>query len=207
MVQISITSNIKQFERNIRGIQRKQLPFATSVALNDTAFDVRKHIVEKTYKRDFQVRNTRFIGAALRVKKSTKRTLEASVFDKLDREFLQRHTSGGVKRPRGAHIAIPSRELKAKRSGKGVPKSLRPRAALANKKTFITRLRSSGQLVIMRRKTKKSRPVSVLYLLEPTARIRKTFRFYDDAERVVSQRIGPNFARAWRKALRTAKKR
>lgn len=45
MIEISVESNIKDVERWLDGVQRKQLPFATSVALNKTAQDVQKSLV------------------------------------------------------------------------------------------------------------------------------------------------------------------
>ena len=203
MVTLRLDSNIKQFSRTLRDIERKQLPFATSKALNDTAFDVRKQIVDRTFPRDFKQRNKRFISAALRVSKSTKKKLIASVSDRLGREYLQRHTTGGIKRPRGRNIAVPA-GVRIRSQG-GVTKANRPRQLLNKPKVFITKGRS-GQKVIMRRRTKKRTPAEVLYVLEPTARIRKTFRFYEDAQRVVAARFGLNFAKAWRKALATARK-
>lgn len=203
MVTLNIESNIKQFSRSLTQIERKQLPFATSKALNDTAFDVRKQIVNRTYPRDFTARNTRFISAALRVSKSTKAKLIASVFDRLGRDYLQRHTTGGIKQPRGRNLAIPA-QVKRRAQG-GVTKANRPRQLLNKKKVFVTKTRS-GQKVIMRRRTKKRTPVEVLYVLEPSARIRKTFRFYEDGERVVATKFGPNFGKAWRRALATAKR-
>jgi len=39
-------------------VQRKQLLFATAGgALTSTAFDVRKHVIEKTFPRDFDLKN------------------------------------------------------------------------------------------------------------------------------------------------------
>ena len=66
---------------------KDQLPFATSKALNDTAFVVRNTIVEDTFPRSFNVKNKRFAGATFRVDKANKRKLEARVFDRLGKDF------------------------------------------------------------------------------------------------------------------------
>ena len=60
-----VTSNVNEVAGWLTNVQRKQLPFATAGALTDTAFDVRKHVVEKTFPRDFGLRNKRFAGVAL----------------------------------------------------------------------------------------------------------------------------------------------
>jgi len=202
VLELNIASNIKQFERRLNDIEKRQLPFATAQALTATAFDVRKQIVERTFPEAFEVKNKRFIGAAMRVKKATKQTLVASVFDRLGRAQLKKHTTGGIKTPRGNNIAIPGRALKRGKSG-GITKANRPRQLLD--KANVVKLRSkSGQDMIARR-NKKGR-LEVLYILEPSANIKKSFRFYEDARTVVKKNMPTNFKKSWRRALATARK-
>ena len=47
IMQISVKSNVAQSQSV--GRLRQQMPFPTSLALNDAAFAVRKEIVERTY--------------------------------------------------------------------------------------------------------------------------------------------------------------
>ena len=39
MIQINVSSNIRDVARGLSSIQRKQIPFAASRALNDVAFE------------------------------------------------------------------------------------------------------------------------------------------------------------------------
>ena len=87
MLSLNVGSNINQVAGWLTNVQRKQLPFATAGALTDSAFDVRKHVVEKTFPRDFDLKNKRFAGATLRVEKASKRKLRAAVYDRLGREY------------------------------------------------------------------------------------------------------------------------
>ena len=86
MLSLNVGSNINQVAGWLNKVQRKQLPFATAGALTSTAFDVRKHIIEKTFPRDFDLRNKRFAAAARRVEKANKRKKSAAVYDRLGRE-------------------------------------------------------------------------------------------------------------------------
>ena len=87
MLSLNVGSNIDQVAGWLTNVPRKQLPFATAGALTSTAFDIRKHVIEKTFPRDFDLRNKRFAVATLRVEKANKRKLRAAVYDRLGRPF------------------------------------------------------------------------------------------------------------------------
>lgn len=204
MVGVSVKFETAQFARYLNRVQRKQLPFATAKSLTDTAFDARKHVVDVSWPRAVTVRNRRFMGAAMRVEKATKRTLTARLFDKLGRASVGLHATGGTKRPRGRSIAVPTKHVNRTGSGR-VRKSQTPRAVLSSSKGFKTRLRSGDEAILQRQGGKKSRRVKVLYTLHPSARIRRRFPFERDVERVVRRRYPQHFIRNMRRALATAR--
>lgn len=189
----------------MKGVEKKQIPFALSRALNSTAFDIRRHEVKTVYPTAFEQRDQRFIGSALRVSKSTKAKLQASVYDRFGKAFLVLHARGGKKIPRGNNISIPSVELAKRRTGRGVPKSLRPRAALNKPNTFKVQF-ANGQRAIVRRKTKKRLPLQVLYILEPSAVIKKTFPFYPAGVKLGRRAFPRHFHAEFEKAMATARK-
>lgn len=195
MVTFNINSNERRIIANARLIENRVMPTVLRNSINDTLFDVRKHTVDVTYPKAFNVKNKRFIAATLRVEKSTKVRLKGSVFDRLGRDYLQRHTTGGIKRPRGRNLAIPA-QIKRTKSGQ-ISKANRPRQILNKPRVFKVKSRS-GQEMIMRRRTKKGKTVEVLYLLEQRARIRKTFRFYDGAIATTKRNFPRHFAREFR---------
>tara|TARA_B100001123_G_C14989863_1_gene899124 strand:- start:167 stop:790 length:624 start_codon:yes stop_codon:yes gene_type:complete len=205
-VSIDIQSNYHKLNRSLDQLGRKQLPFAFSRTLNDTMFKVREHAVKTVYPRSFDVRDPKFFSAIMRVEKSTKTRLVASLSDKVGREYLERHSKGGIKRARGGRIAIPSRELAARRSGRGVPKGMRPSALVSSPRGFVGHTKS-GQQVIYQRKGKRRYPIRVQYVLEPSASIRKTFPFYEEAQRLTRRESGRIFKRHFRKAVETARRR
>jgi len=217
-MSVNVTSNLPAFTKALDAFGKNQMPFAYQVAINDTAKDVRGQIIERSWPSDVNVRNKRFMKAALTpISKrnpdvfATKKNLRAIVGNtrpKMQRDYLQRLTQGGVKTPRGRHLAIPSNQNTVQRTGGGaVRKADRPRQLLNRKNVFIQKLAKSGDMAIMRRVGKDRYPVQMLYLLEPSGRIKKQFSFYDDANATARRAFGRNFQRAFKRAKATAKRK
>jgi hypothetical protein len=101
-------------------------------------------------------------------------------------------------------MAIPSRYTKAKRRGKGVPAGLRPRAVVNTPKGFIDR--DGPRDAIYQRYGRGGKQVRLLYVLHPSAKIRKRFRFYEDAERITRQVSPKLFTRNFAHAVKTARR-
>jgi len=200
-----MTSNANVVQKALQGFS-KQLPFAMSQALNATAFDVRKQIVDRTYPQAFNVRNKRFASAMFRVDKATKRKLSASVFDRLGKDYMVKQAEGGIKRPRGNNIAIPGRQNQRTGTGK-IPRSRQPRTLLSNGKAYKTKLRSGQPAIVQPHGRGKNKKLKVMYVLEQTARIPQRFDFYQDANKVSRRNFEKNFNKAFAKAKRTAKRR
>lgn len=180
-LQVNVRSNVVALTRGLTDLQRRGVPGITAGALDSTAFDVRKHEVDTVWPRSIQLRNRRFLGAALRVDKADKVRLRASVYDRLGREFLSRQATGGIKRPhRGANIAVPTRWVSRTRGGR-VRSAQLPASLRANPRAFLLRARSGHQM-IAQRQGKRRLPIRVLYHLTSTARVDKAFRFYEEAE-------------------------
>lgn len=204
-MNINLTTNASKVQKAIQGFS-KQMPFAMANTLNDAAFAVRKQIVEETYPDAFTVRNPVLPKTMFRVEKANKRKLQSAVFDRLKKDYMVTHTTGGIKTPRGSNIAIPARDMKTRTRG-GVTKANRPRQLLNRKNVFKTTLRRGGQQAIVRRATKKRYPLQMLYLLEPSGRIKKTFDFYEDANSTARRAMEKNFAKRFNQAKRTARRR
>ena len=47
MISINVKSNVKQFTKGLRRIEKKQIPFATARALTWTAQDAQKWLIKK----------------------------------------------------------------------------------------------------------------------------------------------------------------
>jgi hypothetical protein len=96
MIQLSIDDagidKAKLFVATIKN----QLPYATSVAINNVAFNLRKDLGQQTTK-SF-VNPTKYTQSAFRYTKSTKASLEATVFADPTRRFFPTQIQGGDRR-------------------------------------------------------------------------------------------------------------
>ena len=201
-LEINVESNVSALTKAMDAFGKDQLPFATSRALNDAAFDVRNTIVEQTFTRSFNVKNKRFAGVAFKVDPAKKRKLEARVFDRLKKDYLALQESGGTKRPRGNNIAIPTDEIRV--TGRGVTKARRPRQLLQSGKRAFRTKSKTGQDIIAQRRGKKRYPIKVLYVLEPQADIKPRFPFYEVGIKVAQDVFGKQLPIRFKEAKKDA---
>lgn len=210
--QIKVKSNSRQFGRFIESVHKKQVPFATSVALNKTAKDVRKKIIDKTFPEAFRLKKKSFPKQVIFIKFSNKRKLIATIGNVRGKaiNFLNWHAEGGIKKPKtSTYIAIPSRQLVGRYHAKKIGKHRMPLAILnstdsrGNKRGFVQNFK--GKKAIFQRKTLKPYPISLFYFLKPIAKIRQTLDFYEDARKVAEKVYDKHFTEAFLKAIRTAK--
>ena len=179
MISIDISSDIDAALKDVGQFARRELPFGTSGAINDTMFDVRKRVTTSTFDKAFEVRNRRFAGRLWQVtQKARKGHLEAMLTQTLDRGYMQDHVTGGTKTGRtGGRVAIPAQPGKM-RSGQGrIRKNLKPRSLEAKKTTFV--VAKGSKKFIMRRQ--RGGGAELLYSIVPSAKIDRRFRFYEDA--------------------------
>jgi hypothetical protein len=101
-IQLSIDQDLKGFERFTKNY-RKQLPFASSVAINNTAFDVKTALGKGTL--GAFDKPTNFTQKAFLVKKSKKTALVSHIFakDKASK-YLRYGVKGGVRLPKGFEL-------------------------------------------------------------------------------------------------------
>lgn len=194
MRDIELTSDIDAALRDVRDTFERQIPFALTGAVVDTAFEVRRRVVESTWGDAFDVKNARFAGVTIKVMDDTGGQLrggvgaltrqlrsndefEISVGDSLGREYLANHASGGTKHPRTSNIAVPVEPEKVRGASGRVLKNKKP-INLTNKKQFFVLKRGGQKLAIMERRGKDT---TAVYLFMSQAQIPKRFRFYEDA--------------------------
>ena len=208
MATVTIKADLRAFARSMSEIERKEFRTITRNALLDTGFQTQRKLRTSTYsKSGFAERQRSFKnivtslgtgkpatpknGSAL--KSSVERNLEIVIFDRMSKDYMQRHAVGGIKTPiDGTNLAIPGRDsIEPRRSTRGIRKSLRPSALLSGNKSFKTKV--GGQEVIARRVGKARYPILVQHILEPSARIKKRFNFYEDSISNFTRRFPVNF--------------
>lgn len=175
-------------------VERNQVPFATSRALNDTAKAAQGMIIsrigrvfanKKTWWKERQPTGVKII-------RSNKKNLSAYVYSKA--YFLELHEEGGIKTSKkGNNLAIP-----AKIAPKRFKKSGGARQLLnSNPRAFSTK---TG---IYRRRGKKR--VEKLFTYSRTANINPVLDFKKTTRRAVIKHFERNFKKRLSQALKTAR--
>lgn len=197
-MKLDVAINSKSILRAL-GSMKSQVAFASSQALNDTAFDVRKQIVERTYPRSFNVRNTGFPRTAFRVSKASKRHLEAAVYDRTESEWLTRQATGGIKRaPGGGRVAVPT--SKVQRTARGRVKKPQTPTALLRGRGFKSRGKG-GEAIVKPNRGKRD----VYYFLRDRVVVKKRFPFEEAATKRTRAVYAGHFGRRLKAAIRTAR--
>lgn len=226
---IRIRSNARQVERRVQRLVREQLPFAISVAINDTAKKIQAE-ERARMQAVFEIRQKTFIERAVKIKPfATKRRLRAIIG--IDApggrsNIIARHEVAHEREPfdggsllvpveRGTTIAgLPGG---ARRTGRGARPSVRElglrqlpqrsggrRIYKGQKRTFMIR-EADGSGMILRRRRKGGHGtfggVELLYLLVPSVDIQARLGFRATVRRVLDSDY---FSRALRQALRRA---
>jgi len=199
-MRISVKSDAKAYSKELRRFQRKQMPFATMRAINDTLFDIKKRVVPRTFRAAFRDgRNRGFLnGATMRVKKANKQTLTGKLYDSQALSYLEeQHEEGKPRRPRGQHIAVPQHGRgKIRRTARGVPQGQRPRQILQKPDVFVAKGKTGNEAIWQKKKNK----LLMLYTLVPTVKVTPRLRFYRNVEKAARGMFPKKLDRAFKKA-------
>lgn len=193
-MRMSLESNIRAVERDLSDAARRQVPFATSLALNEMAEAVRDHETARLEK--VLDRPTPFTRKAYAMRRSTKRRLEARVFIKaIQARYLEAQEEGGTRTPKRRALVVPAaiRKNKYGNIARGAVKR-----NLAKPAVFSGTPRGGGKGPgVYQRKGKR---LVKLVSYAKRARYSPRLGFKRSASRFTSQR----FPVIWEKALRCA---
>lgn len=109
-MQMSLQSNLRDVERDLSDAARRQLPFATSVALNDTGKDLIE--LNKRHMRRTFHNPTRWTLNAFHFRRATKRRLQIKIerkFAAARKDYLLRQVEGGLRHKTGLERLLNSR--------------------------------------------------------------------------------------------------
>jgi hypothetical protein len=198
-MDVSFRHNVREVERGLSDFARNQVPFATSVALNETAADVAKNATRGLARR--LDRPTRFTLRAFSIWRSTRRRLAARVFAK-DRQasYLAIQEEGGERTPTGRALVVPV-AIRKDRHG-NIPRR-GVKAALARPDTF-SGAPGRGKGGIFQRI--KGGGLRLLVSYAARAVYRPRLRFRADAEKTARARFAVQWERALRRAIETARR-
>ena len=104
-MQVSVKSNIKEIAKWTTNAQKKQIPFATSVAINNTLFDLKKEMSKQMDKK--LDRPTPFTKRGFLINKAKKNLLIGILLMKdVVARYMQYQIEGGT-RSTGNPISVP----------------------------------------------------------------------------------------------------
>ena len=212
-MKISVKSNIKQFKKGLSKLEKKQLPFATSRALNFTGNEFLRHLKQRA-KEDFKggatantlkaFKVTKSIkGIRHNIKYSTKKDLAVDIFlPEWAEKYLKYQIQGGTRKKERNHIFIPTRNTNLNKYG-NIP-GKQGKLAGKMKNTFTAEIK--GIKGLWKRVGKGGREVKLLIAFEDTAHYRNpNFPFYDYGRFVLNRDFNKFLRIEFRRAMKTAK--
>lgn len=213
-IRIDLKADLTGAERMIVNRFERQVPFATSQALNDAALD--GQAAQRAYQRTFfDVKRAQFVDRSVKHKpRSTKKRLWTKVLidppgGRSRADITAKFETDRSKRPiSGSSIAIPTEHVP--RTAKGiVRKPWRP-SNLKRKRVTVRKGRRAkiGQTFVMEGAIWQRQPdggVLPLYWLRPSVPITPDLRFRENVARAASASYPSHFVRRFNAAVRTAR--
>ena len=196
MVGISVSADVKKAKKQLSRIQRKQIPFALSRAINDSLEDAKK--AEMGAIRNHIDRPTPWTMRGFKVNRSHKTRLHGSLeIQPSQWSYLKYQIQGGTSRRAGKPHAIPSGVATNKYGGMTRNKV---RTLLRQKGTFIATI---GGVKGVFKRTRAGRKLLVVF--KETTQHRRRYPFGKASERVIRAKFKHNLDRRLKQALATAR--
>ena len=203
---ISVSSNIKEVAKRVPRALRRQIPFATSQALNDTARQSAMKDARRDAVRELDRPNP-FTIKGFVYKKATKRHLVSSVIIERRRwEYMNAQVNGQVRtaRGRGFPIQVTDAGIKfLKRNKYG--NITRTAIARASKRRDTFWGTVNGTQGLWRRVGSNNRQLNLLAALVTQTTYRARFKYKRSVYSTVSNTFNKAFAKRMTAAIRTAR--
>lgn len=219
-MQIVVESNARDVADWLLRLGRDQIPYATSLAINNVAKSAQRAQVAGMHER-FTIRRPSFARRTVKIKPfATKRSLEAVLWidppgDTSD--IWAKFEMGGVKQPRGTAIAVPE---EARRTKTGViTKRQRPKAFefrrwgrgakgavyRGERRTWMVRTPEGEGAIFQRVGRGPGSSLRMLYSFARSAEIDERLQFEETVERTVDGEWERHFSEAFARAMGTAR--
>tara|TARA_R110001592_G_C12896901_1_gene726243 strand:- start:42 stop:674 length:633 start_codon:yes stop_codon:yes gene_type:complete len=210
-MQVNIKSNVKEFKKGLTNVQKKQIPFATSRALNKTGVLVLVGLgrsAQKTFEGGATPSTMRAFatpkglkGTRHNIRFSTKRDLTTAIFlPAWASNYLKYQIDGGVRQTQGKGTGVPTRNKKLNKFGNI---SGRKSGLIKGKKQFVAKIKDIEG--VWERYGKGGRDVRLLIAFEKNPSYRKKFTYYGTATKLASLHFKRKMKLELANALRTAK--
>ena len=197
-----ITSNIKAITKGLSDLDKEQIPFAISKALNDTAFQAKDALVaQMKQKLD---NPTPFTLRAVRIKKATKHRQYAYVYiNDTQAEYLDNMYFGGVKTPKKKAIVVPTKDIRLNKHGNLTKNKVKNLLKSPNYFSGVVKGKGGTRSGIFRRY--KNGTVKQVIIWKTSKQEKKRLEFRKTIAGVVGNRFDDNFNKALEFAIRTAR--
>ena len=207
---LEYSANFTEVAKGLTYAEQRQVPYAISLALNDTVQDIKKN-TEKALSRRLD-RPTPFTKRGLALKRATKRNLSAVVFFK-DKQaaYLELQETGGTRRPKRKALAVPFSQRLNKYGNlprRSIERLLKRPDVFQGEINGVEGIWQRPKRGKRRNGTRGSKGRTGLKLLiayEKRARYEPRLRFEDGARKTATAQMQRNFRRAMQKALKTAR--
>jgi hypothetical protein len=184
---------------------RKQVPFATALALTMTAKDAQTD-VRGALGDSFTIRS-KYVERGIRIKAATKRDLTAEIGSRAD--FMRAQAEGGIKEPRGgrAGIAIPLDGARPTPTTM-TPRSKWPGALMRRKKDRHWVMDIKGRPTLVRAVGEgDGARIEPVYLIASRVRVPERWPLEEQVTAVISAKWAVNGVKALKRAMATRKGR
>jgi hypothetical protein len=202
-MRINIKADTKEINKSLTSFQKKQIPFATSKAINKTAFQTRRQL-QKDMDNTFRKGAAGFTKKGVFVKPSHKTNLEGNVYIlKEQAKYLEKQVFGGIRRESFA-IPIPYRN-RVGLSKQGNLTKAKFKSLVNNKNNKILDINGVKGLYELK---KNSKPKLLVALNRRSVSYdNPKFKFFALGRRAVNKFFIKNYERELRDAIRKAKKK
>tara|TARA_R100000734_G_scaffold19136_1_gene18418 strand:+ start:8134 stop:8721 length:588 start_codon:yes stop_codon:yes gene_type:complete len=195
-MKVNVKDNIKEVTKWTTSVQKKQIPFATSNAINTTLFQLKKEMAKQTVKK--LDNPTPFTQRGFFIEKAKKSKLFGALFARKEvADYLHYQIEGGV-RASGKKFAIPTSNAKLNKFGN-----------IPNKKGGVVKKKNQKIMTIKGMtgvyETHKDRTLKLIVAFKNSATYKIKFPFYVIAQKFSQAKFDKNFVEAFNKALRSAK--
>lgn len=199
-MQIKVKDNSKQLAKKLTDVQKKQIPYATAQAINNTLFGLRKEMAKQTVKK--LDRPVPFTQRGFLVTKAKKTNLVGVLNIRPEvANYLQWVIDGGVRKPSSKKVPVPI--TKNKRLNKYGNIAGKRSGLVKGSKEFIATI---GGATGVWKENRKGQPPTLLIKFHDSVKYsKKPFDFYKIGRGYINGTYDRQLRKALTKALRTAK--
>lgn len=200
-MKLNISRNTKEVQRGLNDVARRQIPFATALAINDVLGDIKKNW-EKRLRKEID-RPTPFTLRAFAIRRASKRNLRGMVFAKrIQADYLRWLEEGGNRAPKRRAILVPVNQRLNKYGN--MPRGA-VRRTVAKPKTFSGKPKGGRRPAGIWERVSGGNQLRLLVHYADRARYTPRLNLIPGAAKTATVRLPGAMLKAMRRAMRSAR--